>query len=139
MTAADKVLGVETEVLPVHDGELEPTLENRKMITRAIRRWNADIVIAHRPWDYHPDHRYVGVLVQDSAYMVAVPMFLPDTPGAEEEPCLSYIPAMVSRSRTRSSRRSSSGSMKSTTARSTPCTSWHRRFTKAGRWAVPSS
>ncbi len=88
--AADKVLGVETEVLPVHDGELEPTLENRKMITRAIRRWNADIVIAHRPWDYHPDHRYVGVLVQDSAYMVAVPMFCPDTPALKKNPVFLY-------------------------------------------------
>ena len=83
--AADKVLGVETEVLPIHDGELEPTLENRKTITRVIRRWNADIVIAHRPWDYHPDHRYVGVLVQDSAFMVTVPMFCPDTPALEKE------------------------------------------------------
>lgn len=90
VTAADKVLGVETEVLPVHDGELEPTLENRKMITRAIRRWNADIVIAHRPWDYHPDHRYVGVLVQDSAYMVAVPMFCPDTPALKKNPVFLY-------------------------------------------------
>jgi LmbE family N-acetylglucosaminyl deacetylase len=89
-TAADKVLGVETEVLPIHDGELEPTLENRKLITRVIRRWNADIVIAHRPWDYHPDHRYVGVLVQDSAYMVAVPMFCPDTPALKKNPVFLY-------------------------------------------------
>jgi LmbE family N-acetylglucosaminyl deacetylase len=34
--AADKVLGVETEVLDIHDGELLPTLENRKQITRII-------------------------------------------------------------------------------------------------------
>ena len=66
-------LGVESEVLDIHDGELMPTLENRKTITRLIREWRADIVIAHRPWDYHPDHRYVGVLVQDAAYMVSVP------------------------------------------------------------------
>lgn len=71
--AADKVLGAETEVLPIHDGELEPTLANRKTVTRLIREWKADVVISHRPWDYHPDHRYVGVLVQDAAYMVAVP------------------------------------------------------------------
>ena len=90
VTAADKVLGAETEVLPIHDGELEPTLENRKLITRVIRRWNADIVIAHRPWDYHPDHRYVGVLVQDSAFMVAVPMFCPDTPALKKNPVFFY-------------------------------------------------
>ena len=51
-----------------------PTLENRRTMTRLIRTWNADLVIAHRPNDYHPDHRYVGVLAQDSAFMVTVPL-----------------------------------------------------------------
>lgn len=89
--AADKILGVETEVLPIHDGELEPTLENRRTITRLIRQWKADIVLAHRPWDYHPDHRYVGVLVQDSAYMVTVPFFCPDTPALTQNPVFLYL------------------------------------------------
>ena len=62
--AADKVLGVTALVLDIHDGELMPTLDNRKIVTRLIRQWNADIVIAHRPYDYHPDHRYTGVLMQ---------------------------------------------------------------------------
>ena len=66
-------LGIEYEVLNNHDGELLPTLEVRKEIIRQIRRWNADIVLAPRPNDYHPDHRYTGVLVQDAAYMVVVP------------------------------------------------------------------
>ncbi len=88
--AADKILGVETEVLPIHDGELEPTLQNRRTITRCIRQWQADIVIAHRPWDYHPDHRYVGVLVQDAAYMVTVPFFCPDTPALKSNPVFMY-------------------------------------------------
>ena len=70
-----KRLGVESEVVDIHDGELMPTLENRRTITRLIREWKADIVISHRPWDYHPDHRYVGVLVQDAAFMVTVPHF----------------------------------------------------------------
>jgi len=83
-------LGVESEVLDIHDGELMPTLENRRKITRLIRDWNADIVIAHRPWDYHPDHRYTGVLVQDSAYMVAVPFWCPDTPPLNKNPVFLY-------------------------------------------------
>jgi len=89
--AAAKVLGVETDVLPIHDGELEPTLENRRAITRAIRNWKADMVICHRPWDYHPDHRYVGVLVQDAAYMVTVPFFCPDTPPLKDNPVFLYL------------------------------------------------
>ncbi len=85
-----KRLGVESEVLDIHDGELVPSLEYRRTITRLIREWNADIVISHRPWDYHPDHRYVGVLVQDAAYMVQVPFFCPDTPPLKKNPVFLY-------------------------------------------------
>lgn len=83
-------LGVESQVLDIHDGELLPTLEHRRTITRLIREWKADIVISHRPWDYHPDHRYVGVLVQDAAYMVAVPFFCPDVPPLDKNPVFLY-------------------------------------------------
>lgn len=88
--AAAKVMGTESEVLDIHDGELLPTLEYRKQITRVIRQWQADIVIAHRPWDYHPDHRYVGVLVQDAAFMVTVPFFCPDIPPLKKNPVFLY-------------------------------------------------
>lgn len=83
---AAKVLGIATEVLDIHDGELLPTLENRRTITRLIREWRADIVMSHRPNDYHPDHRYTGILVQDAAYMVAVPFFCPDVPPLRANP-----------------------------------------------------
>jgi LmbE family N-acetylglucosaminyl deacetylase len=84
-------LGIEEyQVLPNHDGELMPTLEVRKDIIRAIRRWNADIVIAPRPNDYHPDHRYTGILVQDAAYMVIVPNIVSDTPPLKKNPVFMY-------------------------------------------------
>jgi LmbE family N-acetylglucosaminyl deacetylase len=87
---ADKILGATTEIMDVHDGELLPTLENRRTITRLIREWKADIVMSHRPNDYHPDHRYTGVLVQDAAYMVTVPFFCPDTPILTTNPAFFY-------------------------------------------------
>jgi len=77
-------------VLDIHDGELMPTLENRRLITRLIREWKADIVITHRPNDYHPDHRYTGILVQDAAYMVTVPFFCPDVPPLSRNPVFLY-------------------------------------------------
>ncbi len=83
-------LGVTSQVLDIHDGELMPTLENRRTITRLIRQWKADIVISHRPWDYHPDHRYTGVLVQDAAFMVTVPFFCPDVPALKKNPVFLY-------------------------------------------------
>jgi LmbE family N-acetylglucosaminyl deacetylase len=90
--AAAKVLGIATEVLDIHDGELLPTLENRRTITRLIREWRADIIMSHRPNDYHPDHRYTGVLVQDTAYMVAVPYFCPDVPPLKSNPVFLFYP-----------------------------------------------
>jgi len=89
---ADKILGVTSQVLDIHDGELLPTLENRRLITRLIREWNADIVMGPRPNDYHPDHRYTGVLVQDAAYMVTVPFFCPDVPYLKKNPVFMYYP-----------------------------------------------
>jgi N-acetylglucosamine malate deacetylase 1 len=89
---ADGILGITTEVLDIHDGELMPTLENRRTLTRLIREWKADVVIGPRPNDYHPDHRYTGVLVQDAAYMVTVPHFCPDVPFLRKNPVFMYYP-----------------------------------------------
>jgi LmbE family N-acetylglucosaminyl deacetylase len=80
----------EYEVLDNHDGELEPTLAVRQQVIRRIRQWQADLVIAPRPNDYHPDHRYTGVVVQDSAYMVVVPNVTPDTPPLRQNPVFVY-------------------------------------------------
>ncbi len=89
---AARILGTTAEVLDIHDGELEPTLENRRKITRLIREWNADLVLSPRPNDYHPDHRYTAVLVQDAAYMVTVPFFCPDVPAMKKNPVFMYYP-----------------------------------------------
>ncbi len=88
--AAARILGNTVQVLDIHDGEIEPTLENRRTFTRLIRDWKADIVISHRPNDYHPDHRYTSILVQDAAYMVTVPFFCPDTPALNKNPVFLY-------------------------------------------------
>jgi len=85
-----RILGIETEVLDIPDGTLMPTLENRATVTRLIRSWRADIVLFHRPNDYHPDHRYTGVLVQDAAVLVAALFYLPDVPPVANPVLLYY-------------------------------------------------
>ncbi len=87
---ASKILGTTVQVLDIHDGELEPTLENRRQITRLIRQWGADIVFSPRLNDYHPDHRYTGVLVQDAAFMVGVPFICPDVPPLARNPVFMF-------------------------------------------------
>jgi LmbE family N-acetylglucosaminyl deacetylase len=83
-------LGITYDVLDNHDGELLPTLDVRRQIIREIREWKADVVLAPRPNDYHPDHRYTGVLVQDAAYMVVVPNICPLTPALRKNPAFFY-------------------------------------------------
>lgn len=83
---AGKILGAESQVLDIHDGELMPSLENRKLMTTLIREWQADIVLSHRTNDYNPDHRYVGVLAHDTAFMVSVPYYMPLTEETENNP-----------------------------------------------------
>ncbi|MCA9028563.1 MAG: PIG-L family deacetylase [Planctomycetaceae bacterium] len=88
---AAKRLGIEVEVLDIHDGEIMPTLANRKTIARLIRDWQADLVFSHRPNDYHPDHRNCGLLVRDAAFMVTVPFYVPDTPHIEHDTVFMYF------------------------------------------------
>ena len=83
-------LGISVTVLNNHDGKLLPTLEVRDQVIREIRKWKADVVLSPRPNDYHPDHRYTGVLVEDAAYMVVVPNDLPDTPALKKNPAFFY-------------------------------------------------
>ena len=84
--ACARILGITTEVLDIHDGELMPTLENRKTFARLIRDWQADVVFSHRRYDYHADHRYVGVLAEDAAVLVGAGFYTPYSPRVERPP-----------------------------------------------------
>ena len=82
---------VEYEVFDNHDSELIPDLHIRLDVIRAIREWNADVVLGLRPNDYHPDHRNAGKLVIDASYMVIVPNVAPDTPPVRNNPVFLYM------------------------------------------------
>lgn len=88
---AAAILGIETDTLGFPDGALLPTLEAREAVIRAEREFKPDVVFAHRPNDYHPDHRYSSQLVQDAAYMVVVPHVCPDVPPLEHNPAVFYL------------------------------------------------
>jgi LmbE family N-acetylglucosaminyl deacetylase len=88
---AGRRLGVDYVTLDNHDGELMPTLQVREQIIRLIRQWKADLVLGPRPHDYHPDHRYTGILLQDAAFMVTVPNIAPDTPALRQNPVFMYF------------------------------------------------
>jgi LmbE family N-acetylglucosaminyl deacetylase len=89
--AAAAVLGIDYSVLDIHDGELEPSLANRRTIIRLIRELRPDLILTHRPNDYHPDHRYTAQLVQDAAYMVTVPGVVALSAHLAANPVIAYM------------------------------------------------
>jgi LmbE family N-acetylglucosaminyl deacetylase len=89
--AAGAVIGAAYDVLDLPDGELMPTLDARLRLIRLIRTFAPDLILTHRPNDYHPDHRYTSTLVQDAAYMVTVPAVCPDTPHLTRDPVILYF------------------------------------------------
>jgi N-acetylglucosamine malate deacetylase 1 len=89
--AVARVIGLaEYQVLDNHDGELEPTLPNRRQVIRVIREFGPDLILCPRPNDYHPDHRYTSQLVQDAAYMVTVPNVVSLTDYLRVNPVIAY-------------------------------------------------
>lgn len=89
--ASGAVCGVEYEVLDVHDGHVEPSLPARFQMIGLIRRFRPDLILTHRPNDYHPDHRATSQLVCDAAYMVTVPAIVPDVPFLPVNPVIAYL------------------------------------------------
>lgn len=89
--AGAEVLGAESEVLDFPDGALEPGLDVRREIIRIEREFQPDVVMTHRPNDYHPDHRYTSQVVQDAAFMVTVPHVCPEFPALRRNPAIFYL------------------------------------------------
>jgi LmbE family N-acetylglucosaminyl deacetylase len=89
--ASGNVVGIKYDVLRFRDGYLQPTIEARFEIIGLIRSYNPDLILTHRPNDYHPDHRATSTLVCDAAYMVTVPPIVPGVPALRRNPVIAYL------------------------------------------------
>lgn len=89
--AAAAIIGATYEVLDQPDGSLDDRLESRQRVIRLIRAFRPDLIITHRATDYHPDHRFTGLLVQDSSYLLTVPAICPDVPHLARSPVILYF------------------------------------------------
>ncbi len=86
-----EMLGIEYDIFEDSDDcAIVPDLAMRRRFIRYIREFSPDIIITHRPNDYHADHRAVGQLVQDASYMLTVPHECPDTPAMRRMPVIMY-------------------------------------------------
>ncbi len=89
--AAAAVIAATYEVLDHADGELDDRLEYRQRVIRLIRTFRPDMILTHRSTDYHPDHRFTGLLVQDASYLLTVPGICPEVPHLPRSPVILYF------------------------------------------------
>ena len=83
-----ELLGIRYDVWDIDDCTLTSDLETRYRLIRYIREISPDLVIAHRPNDYHADHRASGELVRDASYILTVPHTCPDVPAMRFMPVI---------------------------------------------------
>lgn len=83
-------LGIRYDVWDIDDCTLVADLPTRERLIRYIREISPDLIIAHRPNDYHADHRASGQLVQDASYILTVPHTCPDVPAMRFMPVIVY-------------------------------------------------
>jgi LmbE family N-acetylglucosaminyl deacetylase len=95
--AAGRVIGAEYVTWDWPDGELLPNLEVRHQVIREIRSFAPDLVLTHRPYDYHPDHRAVGLVVQDASFLVTVPHVVPEAPALRKDPVVACMVDLFTR------------------------------------------
>lgn len=89
--AVARLMGIEYEIMSNRDGRLQPSIEARFEMIALIRRYQPDLILTHRPNDYHPDHRATSTLVCDAAYMVIVPHIVPEVPALRVNPVIAYL------------------------------------------------
>mgnify|MGYP000691305057 CR=1 FL=1 len=90
--AAGRSLGVEYVVLDNHDAGLLPTLEVREQVIRIMREFRPDLIMTHRPWDYHADHRYTAQAVVDAIIPAShARRVAPDLPLLQPVPRVVYM------------------------------------------------
>lgn len=85
-----ELLGVTYDIWDIDDCNLVADLPTRKKLIRYIREFNPDLIIAHRPNDYHADHRASAQLIQDASYLLAVPHECPEVKAMRTMPVIMY-------------------------------------------------
>ena len=86
-----QVIGAEYHIMDLPNNGLEPSLFLRYRMIEIIREFKADVIITHRLNDYHPDHRYTSLLVQDTSTAISNPNVCPLTPPLKQNPLYMYM------------------------------------------------
>ncbi len=89
--ASAKVIGAELIWMNYPDEFLFSTAETRLAFLNMVRGVNPDVILAHAPTDYHPDHRTAGQILWDIRVMTTVPNIQTDNPPCSKIPEILYM------------------------------------------------
>lgn len=88
--AVAEYMGIEYDIWDIEDCRIVADLPTRERLIRYIREFSPDLIVAHRPNDYHADHRAAGQLVMDASYILTVPNACSDVPAMRFMPTIVY-------------------------------------------------
>lgn len=74
--ASAALIGAELIWMNYHDEFFFSNEESRRRMIDVMRQAEPDVVLAHWPQDYHPDHSLSGQAVRDARIMTAVPLIV---------------------------------------------------------------
>ncbi len=80
--AAAAALGARLLMVNEPDGALFAGADSRRRICEVFAQLRPDLVLAHPPSDYHPDHRAAAALAEAVCALSRTPLLYMDTPGA---------------------------------------------------------
>lgn len=88
---SSKVIGAELIWLGIPDAYLFDDERTRLKVIDMVRVAKPDLIIAHSPNDYHPDHRTASKLVFDTAFIATVPHVKTEHPYNENVSPIYYM------------------------------------------------
>ena len=93
--AAAAVIGADFVWMGYKDEFLFSTEETRLVFIDLMRRVRPDVVLAHAPSDYHPDHRTAGQMCWDIRVMTTVPNIKTEHPVCATIPEVFYMDTLA--------------------------------------------
>ncbi|OZF42072.1 PIG-L family deacetylase [Rhodococcus sp. 14-2470-1a] len=89
--AAAHLLGAELYWIGRPDGMLYDDPDTRAAVVDAVRAFSPNIVFAHDPNDYHPDHRAASTIAMSARQLATAPLFNTGTHPLKAAPSVFYM------------------------------------------------
>ncbi len=91
LRAAAKLLGAAVFTHDCHDGELVEDAVSRATLIESMRQFQATLVLAHAPEDYHPDHQAAAKLAEAATWFSASRGHRTKSPALPTQPALWWM------------------------------------------------